>query len=123
MNANEKQTLHLPAGQVLSIVAASGASGLAIRLAKLPGGGDAQSITAITTGATFTFGPYAETERFEIICTVGALTITTEPWDPAEALAAKANKVPASPNPEGYFAELDADGDLVKSTKKPEDIV
>jgi hypothetical protein len=27
MNANEKQTLHLPAGQVLSIAAASGARG------------------------------------------------------------------------------------------------
>jgi hypothetical protein len=78
MNANEKQTLHLPAGQVLSIAAASGASGSAIRLAKMPGGGDAQSITAITTGATFTFGPYAQTERFEIICTAGVLTITTE---------------------------------------------
>ncbi len=78
MNANEKQTLHLPAGQVLSIAAASGASGSAIRLAKMPGGGDAQSVTAITTGATFTFGPYAETERFEVICTTGVLTITTE---------------------------------------------
>ena len=48
MNANEKTTLFLPAGQVLSVVAASGASGSAIRMAKLPGGGDAQSITAIS---------------------------------------------------------------------------
>ena len=33
MNANEQQTLFLPAGQVLSVVAASGASGSAIRMA------------------------------------------------------------------------------------------
>ena len=77
MNANEQQTLFLPAGQVLSVVAASGASGSATRLAKLPGGGDAQSVTAITTGATFKFGPYADTERFNIICTAGSLTIST----------------------------------------------
>ena len=82
MNANEQQTLFLPAGQVLSVVAASGASGSAIRMAKLPGGGDAQSITAIA-GADLSFGPYAQTERFEIICTAGTLTIATAFPDPA----------------------------------------
>ena len=76
LSANEQQTLFLPAGQVLSVVAASGASGSAIRMAKLPGGGDAQSVTAITTGATFKFGPYADTERFNIICTAGSLTVS-----------------------------------------------
>ena len=82
LSANEKTTLFLPAGQVLSVVAASGASGSAIRMAKLPGGGDAQSITAIA-GANLTFGPYAQTERFEIICTAGTLTIATAFPDPA----------------------------------------
>lgn len=82
MNANEQQTLFLPAGQVLSVVAASGASGSAIRMAKLPGGGDAQSITAIA-GANLTFGPYAQTERFNIICTAGTLTIAMAFPDPA----------------------------------------
>lgn len=82
LSANEKTTLFLPAGQVLSVVAASGASGSAIRMAKLPGGGDAQSITAIA-GANLTFGPYAATERFEIICTAGTLTISTAFPDPA----------------------------------------
>ena len=82
LSANEQQTLFLPAGQVLSVVAASGASGSAIRMAKLPGGGDAQSITAIA-GANLTFGPYAATERFEIICTAGTLTIATAFPDPA----------------------------------------
>jgi hypothetical protein len=51
-------------------------------MAKLPGGGDAQSITAIA-GANLTFGPYAATERFEIICTAGTLTIATAFPDPA----------------------------------------
>jgi hypothetical protein len=51
-------------------------------MAKLPGGGDAQSITAIA-GASLTFGPYAETERFEIICTTGTLTYATAAFDPA----------------------------------------
>ena len=82
LSANEKTTLFLPAGQVLSVVAASGASGSAIRMAKLPGGGDAQSVTAIA-GANLTFGPYAQTERFEIICTAGTLTIATAFPDPA----------------------------------------
>lgn len=82
LSANEKTTLFLPAGQVLSVVAASGASGSAIRMAKLPGGGDAQSITAIA-GANLTFGPYAQTERFNIICTAGTLTIATAFPDPA----------------------------------------
>lgn len=82
LSANEKTTLFLPAGQVLSVVAASGASGSAIRMAKLPGGGDAQSVTAIA-GADLSFGPYAQTERFEIICTAGTLTIATAFPDPA----------------------------------------
>jgi hypothetical protein len=51
-------------------------------MAKLPGGGDAQSVTAIA-GANLTFGPYAQTERFEIICTAGTLTYATAAFDPA----------------------------------------
>ena len=82
LSANEKTTLFLPAGQVLSVVAASGASGSAIRMAKLPGGGDAQSITAIA-GADLSFGPYAQVERFEIFCTAGTLTYATAAFDPA----------------------------------------
>jgi len=50
MNANEQQTLFLPAGQVLSVVAASGASGSATRLAKLPGGGDADAENDVLIG-------------------------------------------------------------------------
>jgi hypothetical protein len=82
MNANEKTTLHLSAGQVLTITAAAGVTGSVVRLPLLPGGGDAQSVTAIA-GADLSFGPYAATERFEIICTAGTLTIATAFPDPA----------------------------------------
>ena len=82
LSANEKTTLHLSAGQVLTITAAAGVTGSVVRLPLLPGGGDAQSVTAIA-GANLTFGPYAATERFEIICTAGTLTIATAFPDPA----------------------------------------
>lgn len=75
MNANEKQTLSLAAGQVLTVTAPPGATGAVVRLSRVPGGGDSQSSTAIA-GANLTFGPYAKTERFEIICTAGSVTYT-----------------------------------------------
>jgi|GEM_PF-1012899 len=98
MQANEQQTLNLPAGQVLTIAAPPGSAGSAIRLSRLPGGGDAQSVTAIA-GADLTFGPYALLERFKIICTAGTVTVTMEVPDPTlvqfdtEATAALALKV------------------------------
>ncbi len=76
MNANESTTLHLPAGQVLTITAPSGTAGSVVRLPRLPGGGDAQSVTAIA-GANLAFGPYALPERFQIICTAGTVTLST----------------------------------------------
>lgn len=82
MNANEKQTLSLAAGQVLKIAAASGVTGSVVRLPRLPGGGNAQSVTPIA-GANLTFGPYADTERFEIECTAGEVTITQAAPDPS----------------------------------------
>jgi len=71
---NGKETLILPAGQVLSIASPSGSTGLAVRLSRLPGGGNAQSVTAIA-GSALTFGAYAAAERFEITCTTGTLTL------------------------------------------------
>jgi len=81
MQANEQQTLNLPAGQVLTIAAPPGSAGSAIRLSRLPGGGDAQSVTAIA-GADLTFGSYALPERFKIICTAGTITISMDVPDP-----------------------------------------
>jgi len=83
MNANEKQTVNLTAGQALTITAAAGVTGSVVRLARMPGGGNAQSVTAIN-GATLTFGPYADLERFEVSCTAGTATITMATPDPAD---------------------------------------
>jgi hypothetical protein len=82
MNANDKQTFNLPAGQVLTVTAPSGTTGSVVRLSRLPGGGDAQSVTAIA-GANLTFGPYADVERFEIICTAGTVTPSMAVYNPA----------------------------------------
>jgi len=82
MNANEKQTLTLPAGNVLTITAAAGVTGLVVRLPQSPGGGDAQSVTPIA-GANLTFGPYALPERFNIVCTAGTITLSIAAYDPA----------------------------------------
>ena len=81
LSANQETTLHLPAGQVLS-VSTSDAAGSAIRMARVPGGGDAQSITAIA-GSNLTFGPYSLPERFKIICTAGTITLSQAAYDPA----------------------------------------
>lgn len=82
MNANEKKTLTLPAGNVLTITAAAGVTGLVVRLPQSPGGGDAQSVTPIA-GANLTFGPYALPERFNIVCTAGTITLSMAAYDPA----------------------------------------
>jgi hypothetical protein len=104
MNANESQTISLAAGQVLTVTAPPGATGSVVRLSRLPGGGNAQSITAIN-GADLSFGAYADVERFEIICTAGELTFTCATPDPslvqmdaeaAVALALKMDKVTAT---------------------------
>jgi hypothetical protein len=80
LSANQETTLHLPAGQVLS-VSTSDAAGSAIRMARVPGGGDPQSITAIA-GSNLTFGPYALPERFKIVCTAGTISVSMAPYDP-----------------------------------------
>ena len=106
MNANEKQTLTLPAGNVLTITAAAGVTGLVVRLPQSPGGGDAQSVTPIA-GANLTFGPYALPERFSIVCTAGTITLSMAAYDPASdatdtelaaALALKLNKAGTATN-------------------------
>lgn len=81
MNAGETITLNLPAGQMLTVTAASGVTGSAIRMSRIPGGED-QSVTAIN-GADLTFGPYAETERFKIVDSVGSVGYSMAVADPA----------------------------------------
>lgn len=82
INPNEQQTILLPAGQVLSIAQATGASGRVVRLAASPGGGNSQSTTVIT-GVALSFGAYADPERFEIFCTAGTVTYSIAIPDPS----------------------------------------
>lgn len=95
---DSQSTLVLPAGQVLTLVNPSGSTGSAVRLARVPGGGDSQSTTAIA-GANLTFGPYADVERFLIICTAGTVTYSTATPDPslgatdAELISAMASTI------------------------------
>jgi hypothetical protein len=82
LTPNESITLSLPAGSVLTIAAPSGTSGSVVRLPRLPGGGDSVSTTAIA-GAALSFGPYADPERFKVLCTTGQVTVTVATWDPS----------------------------------------
>lgn len=106
MNANEMTTLSLAAGQVLTITAPPGATGSIVRLSRMPGGGDAQSITPVA-GANLTFGAYADVERFTINCTAGSITYAMATPDPsavsydaevAALLALKLNKAGTTTN-------------------------
>ena len=102
---NNKETLFLPAGQILTLANPSGSAGLAVRLSRVPGGGDSQSVTALA-GSDVTFGPWSAPERFDVSCTTGTVTATMASVDPAtisyddEAaalLALKLNKSQADP--------------------------
>jgi len=77
---NQKRTINLGAGEVLTISASAGMTGSVIRLARVPGSGNCQSITALSASAV-TFGPYALPERFEIICTAGQVEATAAPQE------------------------------------------
>lgn len=60
------ETLVLPAGQILSVTAAAGSSGILRRLADVPGGGNSQGSAAVSSGATVTAGPFAAPARYAI---------------------------------------------------------
>lgn len=76
ISAGSTDYVLLPAGQTLSVAAPSGTTGSVTRLARLPGGGAAQSVTTVSS-ADLIFGPYTKSERFQIICTAGTITTTT----------------------------------------------
>ena len=80
--ANTTQTLNLAAGSVLSVAAPSGTTGLVVRLSRIPGG-DTQSVTVIN-GANLTFGPYADLERFHIVCDSGTVTPSIAAYTPSD---------------------------------------
>ena len=80
LNGNSRQTLDVQAGQVLTVIADSLASGRVNRLGASVGE-QAQSINDIASDTTTKFGPYQNTERFELICDAGSFTVTIERAD------------------------------------------
>jgi hypothetical protein len=82
----------LPVGSVLAVTAGAAATGSVVRMAQSVGGED-QSVTPIA-GADLSFGPYAQTERFRIVCSAGPVAYAAVAFDPslltteAEAAAA-----------------------------------
>lgn len=80
MNANEKLTLSLPAGQVLTLDVASGAAGSITRLSDSAGGEPYSPV--VISGSDLSFGPYGATRRYAIVLTVGTLEYSVAPADP-----------------------------------------
>ena len=76
MIANQQQTYTLEPGLRMT-VSGAGATGSVVRLARNPGGGNSISTTAFS-GTTLTFGPYGVPERFNVICSVGTITVALD---------------------------------------------
>jgi len=81
ITASNSETFSLAAGDMLSVAAPSGTTGSVVRLSRIPGGGANQSVTTVN-GSDLTFGPYKDSERFNIICTAGTITATTAKHTP-----------------------------------------
>jgi len=60
------QTLNLPAGFQLSVIADAISSGNVYRLSDQPGAGDPTAPTAVAAGQTVTFGPFAVPARYSV---------------------------------------------------------
>jgi len=80
INAGDHSTQIVPAGQTLSVVAAANSTGKVWRLGR-QAGQEAQSGTAISASTTTVFGPYANPERFDVVCLTGSLSATIAPLD------------------------------------------
>lgn len=72
-------TTTLPAGQLLTVVAAALSVGPIIRLADTPGGGDPFAPVPITAGQTLTFGPYTTPRRYAIVAVEGEISTQIGP--------------------------------------------
>ena len=113
LNAGHDETYILPAGEVLTVAAPPGTTGLAVRLSRTPGGGDAQSVTPID-GANLTFGPYAQTERFSISVTAGTVTVTMAKENPLALQNATVDNtiIGATTAAAGTFTDISATGSI-----------
>jgi hypothetical protein len=113
LNAGQDETYYLPAGEVLTVAAPPGTTGLVVRLSRAPGGGDPQSVTAIN-GANLTFGAYPQTERFKISVTAGAVTVTISKEDPLALQNATVDNtiIGSSTAAAGTFTNITATGTI-----------
>jgi hypothetical protein len=98
LRSGSRQTEHLPAYHVLTIVATEGGSGSVVRFGDKAG---EQSIgtTPVAANGSLTVGPFSTPTRHEVVCAQGTFTYTVAPAD----LAPTANTLPAVNVPLGLW--------------------
>ena len=76
INAGQQQIVTAQEGQALSIVGASGASGVVYRMNDTLGGGNSLQSWPVGSGALAAIGPFPGVSRFLIVCSVGSIAAT-----------------------------------------------
>lgn len=104
LHSGWRQTEHLPAYHVLTIVATEGGSGSVVRLGN-KAGEQSLGTTAIPANGSLAVGPFSTPTRHEVICDQGAFTYAVVPAD----LAPRSNVVLAIDPPAGVV-ELFGEG-------------
>lgn len=118
------ETISLPAGHALSVVAAALAVGRVWPITERLG--DTPGLTAVASGETVTLGPYATVRRFQIETLTGSLSYSSAPVDfptADEVATAKSEAIAAAAA--AQFTVVGAVGDLceVVGDGAPEDSV
>ena len=81
LNAGDRQTMSLPAGEALTVVATAAGSASATRLGDRPGE-TAQGVVLISASQTKIIGPFSTPSRHDVSCTAGAITVTQAAVNP-----------------------------------------
>lgn len=82
INGGNQQTITVPAGQTLTVVAAAGSTGQVWNLPQ-PGGGQPNSLQAVAAGETKTFGPYVTVKHYLVVGLTGSMTYAVASDEPA----------------------------------------
>lgn len=80
LSSGDRETLSLPAREVLTVVAGTLGSANVTRLGDIPGE-FAQGMTPVGNGETKVIGPFAVPSRHEIECTGGSVSYSKAPAD------------------------------------------
>lgn len=88
MNANDKITVGLPAGLVLSLTLTNGTTGFVTRLADIVGN---EPYPPLAISGNINLGPFATTRRYLIECLTGTISYSAYVPEPGEQSAAIAN--------------------------------